>query len=153
MDQVSAEFDRNYDPNEYEEKIASIIQKIALGTSSHGEVDTESWDSAVEKLSEGDHYLSVLVSTNAAARPRVGGSSSRDRVQLWTTAFAIVFGLIGLIALCNWILGQRFWAAVNWLFEDRDRLGLVSLIALAIWFLWVTRNNLKAIVKDLLKRS
>jgi hypothetical protein len=57
---VSAEFERDYDTDAYEKKIAGLVR--ALGERATDE-DQESWDDAVIKLSAGDHYLLVLIDT------------------------------------------------------------------------------------------
>jgi hypothetical protein len=73
------------------------------------------WYEAVQKLSEGDHYLLVLlnprlVSRAAAKRP------PGDLLKLWLTAFGIVFGVFGLMAVGNWLFGQKFWNTLDWIF-------------------------------------
>ena len=66
MIEVSAEFDRDYDQNEYERKIAGLVEKIQLLDEAPSKQEQETWDLAVEKLSDGDHYLLVLID---AVRP------------------------------------------------------------------------------------
>lgn len=66
---VAAEFDRDYDDNEYERKIAELVgNSLANATQEQG----ERWREAVMKLSEGDHYLLVLIARAAPAR-QTGG--------------------------------------------------------------------------------
>ena len=160
MKEVSAEFDRDYNQNEYEQKIANLVRKITSSDHSQSQTDTEAWDEAVEKLSEGDHYLSVLVSASALSAPRLHGYLStlearpvrppHDIAKLWITAFAIVFG-----GLCLAIAGDRapssvFGVVANWIL-DRDHFWLIILIAATLWLLWSIRSDLKIIVKGLLK--
>lgn len=61
MREISSEFDRGYDQNKYEEKIASIITRIDELLTGEYDEERAMWDWALEKLSEGDHYLLVLV--------------------------------------------------------------------------------------------
>jgi hypothetical protein len=162
MVQVSAEFDRNYDQNEYEDKIAGLVLEIGMRDHSQSQTDTEAWDEAVEELSEGDNYLSLLVSPIVASTPGLHGylptleagpvRPPHDRLKLWITALAILFGIIGLMAIGNWLFGARFWAVIDWFLGDRDHFGLIVLLAVAIWFLWFIRNDLKIIVKGLMRR-
>lgn len=56
--EVNAEFERDYDTDAYEEKIAGLV--CALRERATDE-EQASWDDAVIKLSEGDHYLLVLI--------------------------------------------------------------------------------------------
>lgn len=68
MKEVSSEFDRNCDQDKYEDKIASIIARIDARLAQERQDGRMAWDRALEKLSEGDHYLLVLV--NAATPDR-----------------------------------------------------------------------------------
>jgi hypothetical protein len=60
---VNAVFEREYLDVEYEEKISSLIHNLAERATPE---EQETWNRAVLKLSEGDHYLLVMVD---AARP------------------------------------------------------------------------------------
>lgn len=61
MKEISAEFDRDYDQDEYESKIGGLIIGIKGRLATQSEEEQETWDRAMEKLSAGDNYLSVLV--------------------------------------------------------------------------------------------
>jgi hypothetical protein len=65
MKKVSAEFDRDYDQGVYEQKIAGLVSKIQARDNAQSKLEQEAWDSAIEKLSEGDHYLLVLIDAEA----------------------------------------------------------------------------------------
>jgi hypothetical protein len=65
MKKVSAEFDRDYDQDIYERKIARLVSNIQARDNAQSKMEQEVWDSAVEKLSEGDHYLLVLIDAEA----------------------------------------------------------------------------------------
>jgi hypothetical protein len=60
---VSQDFDQSYDQDEYESKIGQIVLQIR--SQSDGNFD-DSWDEAVHRLLEEDHYLLVLI--NGASR-------------------------------------------------------------------------------------
>ena len=62
--EVNAAFERDYLDVEYEEKISSLIHNLAERATPE---EQDAWHQAVLKLSEGDHYLLVMVD---AARPR-----------------------------------------------------------------------------------
>jgi hypothetical protein len=113
MAEVSEEFDRDYDQDEYERKIGDLARKITAHHHGDNREEKESWDAAREKLSEGDHYILVLVSSgrsNAAGfLPALTPNPVRpphDILKLWLTAIAIVFGLLGLALLCARLSGR-----------------------------------------------
>lgn len=58
---VNAEFERGYDNHDYESKIAAIIRRIEKTNADVGGDYQSLWDDAVVKLSEGDHYLLILI--------------------------------------------------------------------------------------------
>lgn len=66
--EVSAEFERDYDNDEYEEKIAGLISNLRASATP---AEQQMWRDAVIKLKEGDHYLLVLIDQ---ARSSDGGS-------------------------------------------------------------------------------
>jgi len=153
MMQVSGEFDRDYEQDDYEKKIGTLVRKIGAHRHSHNPEEEQCWDQAVEKLSEGDNYLSVLVGTGLL--PSIGQSQARpphDVLKLWLTGFAIVFGLITVGALGNWLFGPRFWTIAG-SFSDRGNFGFLVLVAIVAWFAWKIRNELKSALKGLLSRK
>lgn len=93
MEEVSLEFDRSCDQKEYEEKIASIITRINARLTGDCQGERMAWGGAIEKLSDGDHYLLVLV--NAASPNRKGA-----RHNLKMLIIALVF--FALAALNFW---------------------------------------------------
>jgi hypothetical protein len=161
MAQVSAEFDQNYDQDEYEQKIGGLVRAITLRDRSQDQVATEAWDEAVVKLSEGDNYLSVLVGNTAARASGLHGylptlevgrrRPPHDIAKLWITAFGVVFGAILIAAVGDRAPGSIFGVVANWII-DRSRLPLIILAALILWSLWSIRKYLKPMLKGLLKR-
>ena len=104
MKAVSAEFDKRYDQSEYEQKIARLVHKIKTGKLAADEQEKKAWNQAVEKLSEGDHYLLVLIEpSHSAAESPV--RPPHDRLKLWLTAIGIVVCIIALMALTIWLRG------------------------------------------------
>jgi hypothetical protein len=76
---VSAEFDRDYDQDEYEQKIGGLVQRLLARDEAQAEQET--WDDAVVKLADEDHYLLVLIN---AAPSHDGGDTSRwGRLKFW----------------------------------------------------------------------
>jgi cell division protein FtsI/penicillin-binding protein 2 len=114
MAEASADFDRDYNQDEYEQKIAGIVRGIQAGDEGRSEEEKEAWYQAVLKLCDGDHYLLVLIDATSPARGRVPSSWERwlptfdrpakrdpnDLVRLIVSAFAVLF-VAGVI----WALG------------------------------------------------
>jgi len=144
MAAVGADFDRDYDQDEYEQKIASLFRNIERHDQAHPD-EREAWDDAVLKLSEGDHYLLVLLNPSlSASSPTV--RPPHDRLKLWLTAFGIVFGFFALVALGDWLCGPGF---PDWIF-DKNRGGLLVLAAALVWLF---RSQLKAMLNVLVNRK
>ena len=76
--EVNAEFERDYDNDEYEQKIAGLVRQIDERNETSGGDDQAKWDDAIVKLAEGDHYLLVLVG--------LGRSSAARRFSKWLPA-------------------------------------------------------------------
>jgi hypothetical protein len=105
MMEVNAEFERDYGNDEYEQKIAGLAGRIEETNRAKGGDDEAAWDEAVEKLSEGDHYLLVLMNPKLAGR----GSTIRppgDFLKLVPTGLACSFGLLILFALYAYFVKQ-----------------------------------------------
>jgi hypothetical protein len=76
---VSAEFDRDYDQDEYEQKIGGLVQRLLARDEK--QADQKTWDDAVLKLSDEDHYLLMMI--NATPTSKGGGSTRWERLKLW----------------------------------------------------------------------
>jgi hypothetical protein len=161
MQEISADFDRDYDQNAYEQKIGGLIHAITEQGQSQSRANAEDWDGAVEKLAEGDHYLSVLVSVVPDKEAGLHGflptsdrSSVRpphDRLKLWISAIVLVIGPILFIGLMNHLFGQRFWDVCERLFgEGRGKLWVLG--GVVAWLLWTGRTDLKLILRGLTRQ-
>src|SRR5580658_6992547 len=104
MMKVSEEFDRDYDQDEYEEKIRGLVSRLLAAEDQQA---VEAWDEAVVKISDGDHYLQVLISNTPSNPMELPGLLRKlgpwlpdlnapiprrpgDRVRLIVSAFAIL---------------------------------------------------------------
>ena len=83
---VSAAFDREYDTDQYEQKIAGLVQ--AARKRATGETAAR-WTNAIDKLAEGDHYISIMLGD---VRPR-----EETRFLIWFGVIAIGFGSVALV--------------------------------------------------------
>jgi hypothetical protein len=146
MAEVSAEFDRDYDQDDYERKIAALIGKITAHHHANNSDEQENWDAAIARLSEGDHYILVLVnlgrSSGSDFLPTLGPTAVRpphDFLRLLVTAVTIVGGLLGLIWLGNLLGGTRLAPIAEWV-TDRDKRGILIVAAVFGWlfmrFVW-----------------
>ena len=61
MKEVSAEFDRDYDQGEYEQKVGELVRRIQARLTAQAQQEQKTWALAMDKLCQGDHYLLVLV--------------------------------------------------------------------------------------------
>ena len=97
MMEVNSEFELEYDNTQYEQKILGLASAIERHSETAGGEGRTVWDGAVEKLSQGDHYLLVLIN------PRLAGTTPErpagDIRRLVLTALACSVGLFILLVL------------------------------------------------------
>jgi hypothetical protein len=96
---VSSEFDRNCSQDEYEKKIAEIVQHIHKGN----EGDS-GWNNAVNTLRSEDHYLLVLIG-RAPSRPAPRPPGDIPRLIL--AACLVVAVLFAAMSLVNSHVASR----------------------------------------------
>jgi hypothetical protein len=90
MERTNDDFERNYDQDEYERKIAGLIRNARRRDGRANKEDAKLWYEAVGILRKEDHYILVMV--------RQAGVSTRPRGDfLWL----LVAGL-GLIGFLTW---------------------------------------------------
>jgi hypothetical protein len=134
--ELNQEFEAQYDTEEYEKKIASMLHHAYKRLKSEDPENARRWDRAIRTLSDGDHYLPVL--WNAGYPLRGSFTPLRDSLPLLGAGLlvAVVF------------LSAVFFAA------KRDNtlprgLGMILLMVLAVggWLLfnwarlpWVQRR-------------
>ena len=94
MKEVSSEFDRGYDQGEYEQKIGGLAARLQARLDVDGEQARETWDRAIEKLSQGDHYILVLI--DALNTTQKGAKHNLKMVS-------IALALFALAALSAWL--------------------------------------------------
>ena len=117
MMEVNAEFKRDYDSDEYEQKIAELARQIDKRNKIVGAEQQSDWDDAVVKLSEGDHYLLVLTSLgrSSPAQPLskwlpagnfYGTGKARpsgDFLRLIVVALALAFVMFAVVVIESWL--------------------------------------------------
>lgn len=95
MAEAAQKFESEYDSRQYEKKIASLIKKLQTRLKSDDPNTLKTWLDALEKLSEGDHYLLVLARLDSPPPHRL----PHDFLKLCVTALLIVVVGVGLMAL------------------------------------------------------
>jgi hypothetical protein len=104
LGELNAEFDRDYDQREYEEKIASLIRNLLTNAGSKTELGR--WERAVHALSNEDHYLLVMIAATRSLRK--SGRPRYDHVKLIATAvIAIAFALMFFLQSLGFDLSRR----------------------------------------------
>lgn len=98
--EVNAEFERDYDNDEYEQKVLNLAQAIERHNKGKGGADQATWDDAVVKLSEGDHYLLVLINPRLVGKPSTKRPPG-DLLKLVLTAVGVVAIIFVAMVLLN----------------------------------------------------
>ena len=160
MAEVSAEFDRDYDQKQYEQKIAGLVHKITAHHHSNDLHEEEDWNQAVARLSEGDRYILVLVnlgrSSGSGFLPTLEPAGIRpphDILKLVVTALVVIFGLFGFFLLTDSLRGTKLKPIADWVLE-RGHSGLIFLVAVLGWaFLRLFWPELKGFFRATLGRK
>jgi hypothetical protein len=95
---ASAEFDRDYNQDEYEAKIAKLVRSIRREQAQY-EVDEDHWEDAVSLLRKEDHYLLAIIDLSNLRDLKIAPRPPGDFVKLILTALLIVAGILGAIFL------------------------------------------------------
>ena len=91
--ELNDKFEAEYDTDEYEAKIAKLARRAYQRLKRENLQSVEQWDSAVEELQKGDHYLLVLIDQLQFLSPK-----------LFTWSFWKLLG-IALLALFVALIG------------------------------------------------
>jgi len=115
---VSEDFDREYDQDQYEQKIASLVTKADRRIRKGSREDYDSWGAAIRFLQREDHYITVMI-RSAGLRPR------GDQLRLLAAGLGIVTGIL------MWtFMGIRY----NMPVPSRGNLGIFVWVFLACLF-------------------
>jgi hypothetical protein len=112
---VNEDFDREYDQDEYECKIAKLVANADKRIREGSGEDYDEWWAAIRFLQREDHYLSVMIGL-ARLRPR------GDQLRLFATALGIV------VCLLLWIF---FSIKYNIPMPSRGSLGIFMWVVVA----------------------
>jgi hypothetical protein len=89
---VNEDFDGEYNQDDYEQKIAKLVQKADRRVCRDSREDYERWWAAIRFLQREDHYISVMIRL-ASLRPR------GDQLRLFVTALGVVTCILSFIFL------------------------------------------------------
>lgn len=106
MKAVDTEFDDSWDEDAFEQRISCLAKKIRARDAAQDHTAQALWDEAVEKVADGDYYLSVLVSPSHPGQDH--SRPAHDKLKLWLTAFALVIGCMTIFWLGSLLFGNRF---------------------------------------------
>ena len=96
--EVNAEFERDYNTNEYEEKIADLLKKARTRDNQTTPTQEQAWKDALDALQKEDHYILVMVSQAFGT----GASASKEnRLRDFLIYIAIAIGLVLLLVLVS----------------------------------------------------
>lgn len=101
--EVNAEFERSYDSDEYEAKIANLLRKARGKDRSDSSTKEQQWIDALNALKTEDHYILVMVSQ---AFGKVSGAK-QSRLRDFALYTAIAIGLVLILFLASmWRAGH-----------------------------------------------
>ena len=100
--EVSDEFDRQYDPHEYEKKISTIIKHLDKRLQEDSPAEYDDWKSAVQYLRRKDHYVNIMI-RQAGLRP------TGDRLKLWATGLALVGAFVAWLFISHEYKLERYF--------------------------------------------
>ena len=115
---VSEDFDREYDQDQYERKIAKLVMKADRRIRKGSGDDYDRWWAAIRFLQREDHYITVMIRL-AGLRPR------GDQLRLFATGV----GIVTCILMCTFI-GIKY----NIPLPSRGNLGIFVWAVLACLF-------------------
>jgi hypothetical protein len=61
IQEVNAEFERDYDSDEYEAKVVSLLRRARDRDNSSSSSPEQEWNDAIDALKQEDHYILVMV--------------------------------------------------------------------------------------------
>lgn len=98
---INAEFERDYNSDEYETKIAGLLRRARENDRAQSAVQSQQWEDAILALNEEDHYILVLV--YCAFREYRSTLLPTHRVRDYVIYIAIGLGLVlAIIGFAEW---------------------------------------------------
>jgi hypothetical protein len=99
--EINAEFERDYDADQYESKIAGLLKNARLRDQDQSPTREQEWSNALAALRKEDHY--ILVMTAQA----FGRNTSSSQLQVFLKYAAIGIGIVLILVLLSiWRAGH-----------------------------------------------
>jgi hypothetical protein len=92
--EVNAEFERNYDSDEYERKIAQLLRSARARASQSSPSGEQEWRDALNTLRKEDHYILVMVSLAFGRDSAAEGHRLRDLLIYTAVGIGVVVVLV-----------------------------------------------------------
>jgi hypothetical protein len=99
---VNAEFERDYDADEYENKITGLLKNARSRDAKAAANAEQEWEAALEGLEGEDHYILVMVHQAFGGSRRSGGRPQYVRI-------AVILGLLVLFVLLGLLRSHHLW--------------------------------------------
>jgi hypothetical protein len=133
--ETAAEFERDFDDEQYESKIASLIRHAYVQDKNRGE--SAAWSSALDALieSEEDAYLLIMLDRAHIGFKRPGLFSFDKRVLLTLVPVAAMIGVAVLVAFTPW--GARLVP------NESARLAVYVLVLCILLLVWLRDQKRK----------
>jgi hypothetical protein len=96
--EVNAEFERTYDTDDYEAKVASLLRNARDRDGKESPSGEQQWRDALDALKKEDHYILVMVSQAFGAG---SASSGGNRVRDFLIYIAVGTGVVLLLVLVS----------------------------------------------------
>jgi len=94
--EVNTDFERDYNADEYEDKIAELLKNARARDTQVSPTREQEWNSALDALRSEDHYILVMV--GIAFRNRTKANEQRTRDFLIYVGVGIAFVLVLVLA-------------------------------------------------------
>jgi len=94
--EVADQFDRKYNPTEYEKKVSTIIKHLDKRLRKNSPAEYDGWRSAIKYLERKDHYVNVMIG-QADLRP------AWDSLKLLGAAMLFIVGL-----MCWFFISEKY---------------------------------------------
>jgi hypothetical protein len=99
---VNEEFEREYDSDQYEQKIADLARKAGEHAREESREEYEAWRAAIRFLESEDHYISVMLGMRGICS---GGDQLRPAGDHWKLLGAGL-GVVACIALAVFVVNK-----------------------------------------------
>jgi hypothetical protein len=102
--EINAEFERSYDSNEYEAKVAQLLTSARDRDRNESSGRDQAWKDALDALKKEDHYILVMV---AQAFGRGLTTSKENRLRDFLIYIAVGIGVVLILLLASmWRTGH-----------------------------------------------